>query len=312
MNNRAALSLFGRIVDNHLRQLLLSQLIKLGLFKLPIHLGVGGEHFAVAIMQLAKTADSYFLTHRNVNYNLAALTDKQFVNLIHNYFLISRGEENESLGCMNQINLKKNILYSSSILGNNLGVAAGAAEAVKLGATSEVPLVFATTGDGAIEEGIFWETLIMASSRRLPFVVILENNDWSLQSVVDQRRGKIDVKRVADGLGISFMSADFLDKNILSELASRLGLVRTTCKPLIVELGINLYGHTKITENNRERTINYHQGKLPCDEFDRDRISCFFSERVDLELDRKMINQVIDQRIARTAKIRRVALERCR
>ena len=54
---------------------------------------------------------------------------------------------------MNLSNPEKNIIYSSSILGNNLAVGSGFALANKLKKQNSV--VFIVTGDGAIEEGFF-------------------------------------------------------------------------------------------------------------------------------------------------------------
>ena len=43
------------------------------------------------------------------------------------------------------------------------------------------------TGDGAIEEGTFYESLLMASSLNLSVLFIIENNEWSLGTSINER-----------------------------------------------------------------------------------------------------------------------------
>ena len=71
------------------------------------------------------------------------------------------------MGSMNASNPEKGIPYASSILGNNLPVAAGLALAKKLRADGGIVAVI--TGDGAMEEGSFYETLTFARTYDLAF-----------------------------------------------------------------------------------------------------------------------------------------------
>ena len=61
-------------------------------------------------------------------------------------------------GSMNFTDSLSGIIYTSSILGNNLSVASGIAKCLK----NKQSLCFCVTGDGAIEEGSFYETLILS------------------------------------------------------------------------------------------------------------------------------------------------------
>ena len=36
------------------------------------------------------------------------------------------------------------------------------------------------TGDGAMEEGAFYESLLMSKTSKVPMIIIVENNGWSM------------------------------------------------------------------------------------------------------------------------------------
>ena len=45
--------------------------------------------------------------------------------------------------------------------------------------------------DGAIEEGVFYETALFASSQKLALCIIIENNDWSMSTITNEREDMI-------------------------------------------------------------------------------------------------------------------------
>ena len=53
--------------------MLTNELLKKGVFKIPVHLALGHESIAVAVDNVMKENDSLFLTHRNIHYNLARM-----------------------------------------------------------------------------------------------------------------------------------------------------------------------------------------------------------------------------------------------
>jgi pyruvate dehydrogenase E1 component alpha subunit len=79
---------------------------------------------------------------------------------------------------------EKGILHTSAIVGGCLPLAAGAAYAAKLKGSGQVSLVF--FGDGAMEEGVFYETINIAQLWHLPVIFYMENNAVS----ADERPGR--------------------------------------------------------------------------------------------------------------------------
>lgn len=74
----------------------------------------------------------------------------------------------------------------SAIVGGNIPIAAGMALAFAMRGEDRVAAVF--FGDGAAEEGVFYESVNFAVLKRLPVLFILENNGWSVCSPLSSRR----------------------------------------------------------------------------------------------------------------------------
>jgi len=183
----------------------LNEMLKAGKFKtIPIHLAFGHEAAAVAMDLTMQADDALCLSHRNAAYNLAR--SKSLDTVLKHYRMERRLDRVAQMASMNLACDDTCIAYSSSILGNNLAVAAGIATNRKLMMRGGV--VFVVTGDGAMEEGVFWETMIFARSHALGLVVVLENNDCSMSSTIEQRRSAIDLSLVCAGLDVVYREAD--------------------------------------------------------------------------------------------------------
>ncbi len=192
-----------QIVQIRYWQHILNEMLKEKKFKIPIHLAFGHEAAAVAMDQCMQSMDRLCLSHRNVAYNLARC--KSLNKLLKHYMLEEPSSTGAHMGSMNLAIDKTGITYTSSILGNNLGVATGIAMNRVL--TQKPGVVFVVTGDGAVEEGIFWEAIVFQKSHKLPVVVVIENNDYSLSSTIAQRRTSIELSEICAGVGIQYLKA---------------------------------------------------------------------------------------------------------
>ena len=226
-------------------QHLLNEMLKAKEFDIPVHLAFGHEAAAVGMDLTMQADDALCLTHRNGAYNLAR--SKSFERELAHYRLGAPADGKGQMGSMNLAMEGTGIAYTSSILGNNLAVAAGIAMNRKI--TNRGGVVFALTGDGALEEGVFWETLIFARSHGLGMVVVLENNDFSLGSTIEQRRCPVDLSLVCAGLNVGYRHAHGAQ---LPEVKSALQEAReraSSGNPSVVELDIS--------------TFNQHAGPTP-------------------------------------------------
>ena len=224
-----------------------------GKIKLPVHLAFGHEFVSALVRSFfLMSKDSLFLTHRNIHYT--SIFSKNSRKIYQN-FLLNKIQSFNTLGSMNYFDEKTSIKYTSSILGNNLSVAAGFAEGNK----SSKSIVYCVVGDGAIEEGSFYETLLLSKSLGLRIVFILENNNFSMATTIKQRRFDMNIKKLTQSIGIKYYY--FKRKDIISNVKKYQKIITNTREaddPVVLEFEILTLGSYKDGDNK----INYHHGPM--------------------------------------------------
>lgn len=215
---RASDVLAEQVVQLRYWQHLLNEDLKNKVFGIPVHLAFGHEAIAVAIGSTMTADDQLVLTHRNVAYNLVRAGD---LTPVRDEFLgRPTGLAGGRLGSMNLVNRARGIVYSSSILGNNFAVGCGLALAKSVVGAGGIVTVM--TGDGAMEEGPFYESLVFARTHGLRLIVAIENNDQSMSSTIAERRVPIRLEQFCAALDVPFTA---LSGNDVFEYADRLALL---------------------------------------------------------------------------------------
>lgn len=256
------IKLAREIIRIRLCQLIINEKYKNGEFSVPIHLALGHEAIAVAVAKNMRAEDVLVVSHRNIHYNLARI--KTLKSQLDEYLLRDNGLGKACFGSMNLANPRQGIVYASSILGNNLGVAAGIAMAHKIKRSKGI--VFVVTGDGAMEEGGFYEALEFLGSHDLACMVIVENNEWSLATKICERRCNIDLKKLSSAFDIRF---EQLAGNDVYEYTDTIRGLRQHAvkqvKPICLEVHLSTLGswHQKTAACPEGRYINYHAGPAP-------------------------------------------------
>jgi len=243
-------------------QMIINEKYKNGDFKIPIHLALGHEAIAVAVDLVMTSDDQLAASHRNLHYNLAR--GRALKEIIDEFLLKPSGLAGGSRGSMNLANEAVGIVYTSSILGNNLSVAAGLAMGKKV--KGEPGLVFVETGDGAMEEGAMYESLSFMVSQNLPVAVIVENNGWSLATRIHERRCDIYLSKLSATFGLPYIC---LEGNDCADYVKQLQAVRRQAleerRPVVVEVALATLGdwRLKTDEYPDGKYINYHAGPAP-------------------------------------------------
>lgn len=256
MENKRDLRIAKDILRIRLSQMIVNEKYKNGEFKIPIHLALGHEAIAVAVDSAMENNDHLILSHRNIHYNLART--KSLKPELDEYFLKKQGLGKGQLGSMNLANREKNIIYTSSILGNNLPVSAGIALGEKV--KNSLGLVIVITGDGAMEEGSFYESLELMKSNSLPCLIIVENNGWSLATQIKERRCDISLEKFGQSMDIKYQKLDSNDPyQYIEKLTALRKFALDNKTPVLVEVIMTSLGAWHI----EERFINYHAGPAP-------------------------------------------------
>ena len=253
------LTLAESVLRLRLVQLRINELLKARQLKVPVHLALGHEAIAVAVCATATLEDALCLTHRNIHYNLVRAQARAVIDELR---LLPTGISGGRMGCMNMAQPAGGVVYTSNVLGNDLCVSAGVALADR--ALGRSAVTFVVTGDGAMEEGAFFETLVLMASTRASAVVVVENNGWSLATRIEERRCRIDLDRLAHAFGLHYQ---LLEGNDVDAYALRLAELRTlaagTHLPVLVEVRVTTLGDRRGPPTPQEpggKLINYHAG----------------------------------------------------
>lgn len=138
------------------------------------HLYTGMEAVAVGVCTNLWPADNVTSTHRGHGHLLAKGGNprRMFAELLGK----ADGYNGGKGGSMHIADFSLGILGANGIVGGGLGIATGAALSARIQGQDRISVAF--FGDGALNEGIFYEVANMASLWHLPIVYVLENNAY--------------------------------------------------------------------------------------------------------------------------------------
>jgi TPP-dependent pyruvate/acetoin dehydrogenase alpha subunit len=170
-----------------------------------VHFYIGQEAVAVGVCENLLPEDNAFGNHRSHGHYLAkgGSPEKMVSELLGKITGCCRGKG----GSMHMIDRSVNFVGSTPILGSVGPISAGSALTQKLTGSKNITVSF--IGDGASEEGVSYETINFAALFKLPLLLVIENNLYSVQSRLKDRRGeRHDTERIVEGIGVRYFRAD--------------------------------------------------------------------------------------------------------
>ncbi|WP_214106815.1 alpha-ketoacid dehydrogenase subunit alpha/beta [Acrocarpospora catenulata] len=134
-------------------------------------------------------------------------------------------------------------LGENSIVGAGVPIAAGVALAGTLQGTKRV--VLTSIGDGAMNQGSVTEGMVFAAARKLPLIILCENNGWSEMTPISATTRGEHLARRGQGLGIHSQVVDGGDPVAVAEAVSAAAEVcRAGEGPVLIECKtVRLSGH---------------------------------------------------------------------
>jgi pyruvate dehydrogenase E1 component alpha subunit len=141
-------------------------------FMVHYHLYIGQEATGVAVMEALGPDDRIATHHRNHGHLIARGADpgRAVAEILGRETGLNHGQG----GTLHMSDPDLGFLSTSSIVGGSISLATGAAFALKQQGGDAVSV--GLFGDGALEEGVSYETLNFAALWSLPVVYICENN----------------------------------------------------------------------------------------------------------------------------------------
>jgi pyruvate dehydrogenase E1 component alpha subunit len=136
------------------------------------HLYIGQEAVAVGVCEALRRDDYITSTHRGHGHCLAkgAAVDRMFAELLGKAPGYCRGKG----GSMHIADQDTGNLGANAIVGGSAGIATGAALSSKMRGSNQVAVCF--FGEGALGQGLLYESMNMAQLWRLPVIYVCENN----------------------------------------------------------------------------------------------------------------------------------------
>lgn len=199
----------------------------------PTHLSIGQEAVPAAFSQCVRTADFAVSTHRGHAHYLGK--GGALRPLIAELYGKEAGCSKGRGGSMHLIDLGVNFYGTSAIVGNSIPVGVGLALSAQLRGSDQVSCVF--LGDGAVEEGVFYESVNFAAVRSLPVLFVCENNAYSVYSPLSVRQppGR-SITDMVRGIGVDAACADGNDAiACYRAISEAFATVRTEGRPVFVE-----------------------------------------------------------------------------
>ncbi|MFQ5660299.1 MAG: thiamine pyrophosphate-dependent dehydrogenase E1 component subunit alpha [Gammaproteobacteria bacterium] len=130
-------------------------------------------------------------------------------------------------------------LSTSAVVGGSVGLGTGAAYALKNGNSNALAVSF--FGDGALEEGIVFESLNMARLYNLPLLLVCENNSGGAAGVAagEYPASEMSAQRLVDiplSLGIQSEVVDGADADAVHKTVSEaIACIRAGSGPVFIE-----------------------------------------------------------------------------
>jgi pyruvate dehydrogenase E1 component alpha subunit len=152
--------------------------------KTPMHMSMGEEAIVAGVCGALKPEDQVLGSYRSHALYLAKTgeTDRFFGEMYGRKTGIAMGKA----GSMHLSAPDQGLLCCSAIVATSIPVALGVAFANKYQDKKKKVAVF--FGDGATEEGAFWESLNAACLMRLPLLFVCEDNEFAIHAHIKDRQ----------------------------------------------------------------------------------------------------------------------------
>ena len=258
----------------------------------PTHLSIGQEAIAVGVCANLTSQDQVLSTHRAHAHYLAkgGCLNSMMAEIYGKASGCSKGMG----GSMHLIDTSVGFMGSTAIVGNTIPVAIGLALEKKLTRKKSIACVF--FGDGATEEGAFYESVNFAIIHSLPILFICENNLYSVYSGLEVRQ-PVDRKiyKMVRAMGIS---AQHGNGNDVEEVARKVKQAKTMIMksggPQFLEF--DTYRWREHCGPNFDNNIGYREESEFLKWKKKDPLKNFYSENSQKYIDRKIdtISQEID------------------
>ena len=211
----------------------IQELYPKGLIRTPVHLGIGLEWISVGTaFALPKSAKSFGQLRNHGQFlSLTGDTERFFGELLGR----ANGTGQGIAGSMHLLSPSAGIITASGIVGYTIPLAVGAAFASNYLKTETLSAVM--FGDGAMEEGEFWESLNFSCLHHLPLLFICEDNGLAVHTSSLERKGYSSAVGVVKGFDCHTYEGDGTDvRTVIGLVQQAINAISMDPKPAFLNL----------------------------------------------------------------------------
>jgi pyruvate dehydrogenase E1 component alpha subunit len=218
-----------RLVEEKIIELYPSDLIQS-----PVHLSIGQEAVAVGICANLNPEDWVFINYRGHAFYLAkgGPLPQFFAELMGRIDGLSKGKA----GSMHLAAPKQGVIGASAVVASTISHAVGAALASKI--KGEKNRVFvANFGDGAMEQGVFFESLNFAALHNLPVLFLCEDNGLAVHTHLKDRQS-FDLEKLIPAFNIdyTFIEEGYDPSKVMQDSKKVIDFVRSKQSPAFLRI----------------------------------------------------------------------------
>ena len=215
--------------------------------KTPVHLSMGEEAIAVGICHALGQQAQFCGTYRNhgLYLSLTSETDKFFAELYGK----QTGTAGGKAGSMHLTAPEAGLMATSAIVGTTIPIAVGMAFANEAQDDDRIVVVF--FGDGALDEGVFWESFNAACLWQLPIIFVCEDNGLAPHTTTKERQGYSSITAVLSHYNAIVFQEKTTDVEFIYRLACKSNyLARHHKSPIFLHLQYYRYlEHVGVNED---------------------------------------------------------------
>jgi TPP-dependent pyruvate/acetoin dehydrogenase alpha subunit len=228
-----------------------------GEMRCPTHLSIGQEAVPSVLNEFLKKTDHVVSGHRAHAHYLAK--GGNLKKMLSEIFGKENGCAQGRGGSMHLIDRSVGFAGSTAIVANSIPVGVGIAFAKKLKNTKDIVIIY--LGDGAIEEGAFYESINFAILKKLPVFFVCENNFYSVYTPMKYRQPKNrKIHKMVEGLGCKTFAANGNDPyQMYNKISVAIKKIRSGAGPIFGEF--YTYRHREHCGPNFDDNLNYRPKK---------------------------------------------------
>ncbi|MDP2781886.1 thiamine pyrophosphate-dependent dehydrogenase E1 component subunit alpha [Devosia sp.] len=224
-----------------------------------LHLSIGEESAAIGVCSAMKPQDTFTTHHRGHGIFLARGAEP--ARMMAEIGGKEAGYCHGKGGSMHIADMSLGHLGANAIVGGGIPAVVGAGLSAKIKKTGGVSVAF--FGDGAMQQGILYESMNMAALWDLPVLFVCINNQYGMGTRIDQATRNTNLHERALAFGLEGRSVDGIDVEVVAEAARELMDQARAGRPGFLAVSCyRFYGHARKDKSPYRDPAEEEAGRL--------------------------------------------------